>query len=578
MVTAYRLKVGTSPGGIDIYDGSETTNQSQQVINLPTDGSTVYVRLWSKINESWTDNYNDYTYTALKNPPAGTHSYLTADDRIMVIHDTDDEYLYQDCGPDEVSYTMQIIKESNTKYYIAGHSEANKPNAVANKWSGDGLMTAIDSGGGFDYAMPSNRKHALWCTYTDGPSRIWSSDDYDDYINLRYWRVWGGPGNPMVVKGPGDSYYYIHFIACTDTDGNRHLTDHDEGDFSHFLCLARTTDFQSFEIRTELPAPDGICWKPYGVNSIWNRPRALDDTTGSQLTCLKTDYHATETNGMLGSICYYDGKYYFFYCDDIDPLTSSHWHLYYRWTNDVDELVAATSWSSPILANSQSLPFGQKVVVAPAHDMNRWVVVYHALQDNGGPNNIPDICVQYTENMNIVGNGGISSIVFDDGPGSRDSHYLGRQIGTLEPGGSCYQQYFMTDPAGRLAVPNDKVQNATSGGLVTFADHATNGVWGGEVYCMGWDLYVPQATVPTPSDNATSISTSTNLSWDAGYKATYYKVYFGTSSSPPYIGEQVETSYSPTLQSGQIYHWRIDAINGDDAGITQGKVWSFTTQ
>jgi len=284
-----------------------------------------------------------------------------------------------------------------------------------------------------------------------------------------------------------------------------------------------------------------------------------------------------ETNGMLGSICYYDGKYYFFYCDDIDPWNTSHWHLYYRWTNDVDELVAATSWSAPLLVNSQAITFGQLVKVAPAHDMDRWAVIYHAYRPSSG---IGDICVQYTQNMEVVGPGGISDISYNDVSGT-DSRYLGRAIGTLSGGATCYQHYFMTDPTGRLAVPDDKTQNATSGGLVTFADHVDSYLycWGGKIYVMGWNLYVPQATVPSPADAATSVSTSADLSWNAGYKATIYDVYFGTTTAPPHVSNQVTTTYDPgTLQANKTYYWRVNAINGDDGSITIGKLWSFTTQ
>jgi len=63
--TAYGLTVGSSPGGTDIYN-SEATLQttSQTVSNIPTDGRTIYVRLYSLVGRSWT--FNSYTYTAFK--------------------------------------------------------------------------------------------------------------------------------------------------------------------------------------------------------------------------------------------------------------------------------------------------------------------------------------------------------------------------------------------------------------------------------------------------------------------------------------------------------------------------------
>lgn len=65
----YDLFVGTSAGGSDLYPGPTTTSRTATVNNLPTDGRTVYVRLWSQVGTSWV--YNDYTYKAA----SGTTSY-----------------------------------------------------------------------------------------------------------------------------------------------------------------------------------------------------------------------------------------------------------------------------------------------------------------------------------------------------------------------------------------------------------------------------------------------------------------------------------------------------------------------
>jgi outer membrane biosynthesis protein TonB len=62
--TAYGLTVGSSPGAADIYASSVLSTLSQTVTNIPTDGRTVYVRLYSLVGRSWT--FNDYTYKAFK--------------------------------------------------------------------------------------------------------------------------------------------------------------------------------------------------------------------------------------------------------------------------------------------------------------------------------------------------------------------------------------------------------------------------------------------------------------------------------------------------------------------------------
>jgi len=61
-VSEYYLYVGNSAGGSDIYNASQGTSLSRTVTGIPTDGRTIYVRLWSNLSSGW--QYNDYTYTA----------------------------------------------------------------------------------------------------------------------------------------------------------------------------------------------------------------------------------------------------------------------------------------------------------------------------------------------------------------------------------------------------------------------------------------------------------------------------------------------------------------------------------
>lgn len=61
-VTDYFLYVGRSPGTNDLYGQDQGLNLSATVNNLPSDGTTLYVRLWWQISGTW--NYVDYTFTA----------------------------------------------------------------------------------------------------------------------------------------------------------------------------------------------------------------------------------------------------------------------------------------------------------------------------------------------------------------------------------------------------------------------------------------------------------------------------------------------------------------------------------
>lgn len=51
-----------APGGKEIYSGVQGSKTSAAFTNLPADGSTLYVRIWSQIGSAW--QYTDYTYKA----------------------------------------------------------------------------------------------------------------------------------------------------------------------------------------------------------------------------------------------------------------------------------------------------------------------------------------------------------------------------------------------------------------------------------------------------------------------------------------------------------------------------------
>jgi hypothetical protein len=88
------------------------------------------------------------------------------------------------------------------------------------------------------------------------------------------------------------------------------------------------------------------------------------------------------------------------------------------------------------------------------------------------------------------------------------------------------------------------------------------------------------ATSPSPSNGADSLSISTTLSWVNGGGTDSYKVYFGTNPSPgsgEYKTTTTSTNYTlPSLDYGTSYYWRIDAVNA--YGTTTGTVWHFTTE
>jgi hypothetical protein len=70
--TGYYLWVGTTPGGSNLVNIGPLAGTSTTV-TLPTNGATIYVRLWTVVNGT-TFLYNDYTYTEYNSPRAAMTS------------------------------------------------------------------------------------------------------------------------------------------------------------------------------------------------------------------------------------------------------------------------------------------------------------------------------------------------------------------------------------------------------------------------------------------------------------------------------------------------------------------------
>jgi hypothetical protein len=66
------LYIGTSVGGSNLYAADQGTNHSATINNLPTNGSTLYVRLWTLLNGTWA--FTDYTYTAFNSLSGASNS------------------------------------------------------------------------------------------------------------------------------------------------------------------------------------------------------------------------------------------------------------------------------------------------------------------------------------------------------------------------------------------------------------------------------------------------------------------------------------------------------------------------
>jgi hypothetical protein len=83
----------------------------------------------------------------------------------------------------------------------------------------------------------------------------------------------------------------------------------------------------------------------------------------------------------------------------------------------------------------------------------------------------------------------------------------------------------------------------------------------------------------TPANGAVNVALTTSISWTASGLATSYDVYFGTSATPPLIGNQTTTTYTPAtpLVANTDYYYKIvpKNSNGDATGCTVASFKSY---
>jgi hypothetical protein len=99
----------------------------------------------------------------------------------------------------------------------------------------------------------------------------------------------------------------------------------------------------------------------------------------------------------------------------------------------------------------------------------------------------------------------------------------------------------------------------------------------------------PHASQPNPKSGTENACPGDELCWKAGAFADQHDVYLGTDYDDVknassivtlgvYKGRQGPNCYTPSLDLGQTYYWRIDAVNDACSPfLWKGAVWEFTT-
>lgn len=302
----------------------------------------------------------------------------------------------------EVAYNVQTVHDGDN-YFTIYHSE---PNSTFK--TGDGIKAGV-SRSHYAFKMPPHK------------FRIWGPEG--DPESLMASTGVGGAANPIAISGlPGDPYFYVFFLGVNDDERTR---DRARSHWRHYLLEARTRDFTSFDLKTDSG------WAPF---SPAIRPAPILDSDGAVIRSNSARLLG-HTQGLIGSISFVNGVYYFFYFDygpEGDAI-----NLYVRTSMDVSK----DGWSPQKIV----IPaIGLRMVrIAKAKNLDRWAVMYGCYVGN-----IQDICVQYTQNLNVFGPGGLSSL--------RLTPEFALGLSSDGQARFIAQPYWLTDRWGNLDSPEDQ--------------------------------------------------------------------------------------------------------------------------
>ena len=88
----------------------------------------------------------------------------------------------------------------------------------------------------------------------------------------------------------------------------------------------------------------------------------------------------------------------------------------------------------------------------------------------------------------------------------------------------------------------------------------------------------PTASTPIPPNGATNVKLDADLMFLQAYQTAEHEIYFGTNPNAlTYQGSQSNNIFDPgPLSPSTTYYWKVNAVK--DGKITEGEIWSFTTE
>jgi hypothetical protein len=238
-VSAHWLFVGTSSGAADLYNSNQLAGSqtSQSVSNLPSDGRTLYVRLWSYLPDGW--HCYDYTYKAAQasvtvpNAPSNASASATNSSTIHVTWSDNsgnetgfrisDNLTTVTVGAGATSYNWTGLAGGTYKcthvqaYNSAGSSAWTSWGCATTPSAGYGDVVVDDQSGGFARAGTSS----YWHEYGGG---------YNGHFWWTYTNTSGVNNRAMWTPNlPGTGHWEVYVFVpspCGTTTNARYRVDH----------------------------------------------------------------------------------------------------------------------------------------------------------------------------------------------------------------------------------------------------------------------------------------------------------------------------------------------------------------
>lgn len=332
-----------------------------------------------------------------------------------------------------------------------------------------------------------------------------------------------GPRDPIAVSGrawAGEAYSYVFLLgqervgvaAGPDAEPGRRRRrsrgqaagdDPAEGPADvrrRVQIVARTIDFQTYEIRTRTADGYGLAWTPFAAAGTGRgrtaapNPAAVLDEAGKPVASACTA-PAFETHGLAGSISIVDRTYHYVYTDVLPEDCAlapekRRTGLYLRTAQD---LSGPKVWSAARKL-AGPLPPGSLVRAARAKGLQRWAVSYTCQRPANAPGGpVADICLQYTADLSLDGIGALK-LYADPVEAGRSPAYLGLRSGG--DGSGRYDRsahFWMTDAEGNLDTP---AIYPSKGGFLTWLDRLAptasgrdaSSLYGRPVYWATWTV------------------------------------------------------------------------------------------